>query len=142
MLIVHWKKICKGEKDMETIKIESDGRKIWHWPDIKNDLVKQGGLEAKEITIDSHSVEDHRYSGSYKSNVFHVNWAKDVLLIIAMEKFDQALINAFTKVVEYKPFCRYTSKESGLITFEWNKKVSKQRFAILQEAGEPDLQKI
>lgn len=127
---------------METIKIESDGSKVWYRPDIKNDLVEQGKLEAKEITIDPHSVEDHRYSGSYKGNVFHVNWEKDVLLIISMEKFNQALINAFTKVVEYKPFCRYISKKSGLITFEWNKKVSKQRFAILQEAGELDLQKI
>lgn len=125
----------------ETIQNECGGEAKWHWYNVMNDLKIQGGLDG--VTIDPLSVNPHGCGGeTQKGTKFYITWVPDMFLLVSMSQEEQELIDAFAKVVEYQPFCRYISKESGLLTFEWDKKNSDGRFAELQAAGEVELQAI
>jgi len=113
----------------ETIEIGCDGTKKWMWFNVANDLEKQGGLT--EVLIDPLSVCASGCGGEHEKNHFYITWIHDLFLLVTMQTFSQALVDAFSKVVEYRPFCRYTSK-GNLETIEWDKKDPDSRFAELQ----------
>jgi len=126
----------------ETIECVPGSKPKWHWDNVMGDLEKQGGLQG--VVIDPFSVGDHRCGGkTEKDTKFHITWVKDTFLLVSVSQEEQALIDAFTKIVEYKPFCRYVSIKSGLLTFEWDKKDPESRFdALKNDKNVKDLQKI
>lgn len=124
----------------ETIKRGCDGRRKWHWFNIMTDLEKQGGLAG--VIIDPLSVNTNGCGGQTKEGTkFYITWVPDMFLLISMSQEEQALVEAFAKVVEYPPFCRYIN-EHGLLTIEWDKTNPERRFAELQRNGEKELQRI
>lgn len=125
----------------ETIQNGCGGEAKWHWYNVMKDLRVQGGLDG--VVIDPLSVSAHGCGGKTKKGTkFYITWMPDILLLVSMSQEEQELIDAFAKVVEYRPFCRYISKESGLLTFEWDKKNPNGRLAELQAVGEAELQAI
>jgi len=124
----------------ETIKNGCDGQAKWHWYNVMEDLNTQGGLD--EVVIDPLTVNAHGCGGKTKKGTkFYITWVPDMFLLVSMSHEEQKLVDAFAKVVEYRPFCRYVN-EYGLLTFEWDKKDPSGRFAELQAAGETELQAI
>ena len=65
-----------------------------------------------------------------------------MFLLLSVTQDETELVDAFAAVVGYKPFCRYTSRESGLLTYEWDKTDPEGRFAALQQAGETNLERL
>ena len=118
------------------------GAKKWHWYNVQRDLVEQGGLNDKELMINPFSVTEHGCGGEYKGNPFYITWVKDKFLLVTAKKYSQELIDAFAKVVEYKPFVRYKEPESGMITTEWDKVDPEGRYQELQEEGKLELTKL
>jgi hypothetical protein len=113
----------------------------WHWYSVSSDLEKQGGL--KGVTINPLSVHAYGCAGAtQKGTVFNITWISDMFLLISMTQEEQELIDAFAKVVEYRPFCSYTSKENDLLTFEWDKKDPEGRYKKLEEEGELNLKRV
>jgi hypothetical protein len=115
---------------------------LWYWRDVICDLETQGGIGG--VNIDKMSASRHFFAGRTKKNTwFHVLWEKNVSVVISVSHEEPALINAFGKVFEYLPFCRYIS-ENGLLTFEWSKDAAdaEKRFAELQEMGAMELQRV
>jgi hypothetical protein len=125
----------------ETIECKLGSLSKWHWYNVMSDLRNQGGLRG--VTINPLSVSQHGCGGKTGSGTkFSITWVPDAFLLVSVSQEEQSLIEAFAKVVEYRPFCRYTSKKSGLITFEWDKKDPDSRFIELENNGENKLQKI
>lgn len=115
---------------------------VWRWADMAEDL-RQAGLQG--VIIDPLSLGEncHSIGGSTKEGEkFYVTWLKDHFMMLSMKKKNQSIINAFSKVLEYKPFAEYISAESGIYTIEWDKKDAKGRFKALQEKKEKNLKEI
>jgi hypothetical protein len=125
----------------ETIQNGCDGQAKWHWYNVMEDLKNQGGLDG--VVINPLSVNAHGCGGETKKGTqFYITWVFNVFLLVSMSQEEQELVDAFAKVVGYRPFCRYISKDSGLLTFEWDKKNPDGRFAKLQTAEDDQLQTV
>lgn len=111
----------------ETIKDHGSGPK-WHWFNVMTDLQKAG---LPEISINPLSVTPYGCGGTLDKTRFYFSWVKDILLILTMDHFDQRLMEAFAKVVEYRPFCRYN--RDGMVTVEWTKGNPEKVIAKLQK---------
>ena len=114
----------------------SNGKWLWH--DMMQDLKIQGELE--DVIIDPLSVKDHSCSGTHMENGFCVTWVGDMFLLISMNQYSAELVDAFTKVVGYQPFCRYIHNANGLPTVEWDKVNPEGRYKDLSK--NPDVQQL
>lgn len=124
----------------ETIRVGCCGQRGWNWADIMQDLERQGGLPG--VVINPLSVKPSSCGGETAAGTkFYITWECDAYLLVTMSAEEPALIEAFAKVVEYRPFCKY-SEGHGLITFEWDKKDPVGRFAELEKEGRSELQKV
>jgi len=121
---------------------EPIGAKKWHWFNVKRDLVEQGGLESKEVMVDPLSVIPYGCGGQHKGNPFNITWIHDIFLLVTSRDYDQALVDAFAKVVGYEPLARYREPDSGLITTEWDKTDPEGRYQRLQEKGKLELTRL
>jgi len=123
----------------ETIEGDCGGEAKWHWYNIMNDLEVQGGLDG--VSIDPLSIGDHSCGGETKKGTkFHFTWLHGKFLLVSMTQEEQELVEAFAKVVEYRPFCRYLEK--GFLTFEWDTTDPTGRFAELQNDNKDMLQMV
>lgn len=114
---------------------------IWRWYDVMHDLELQGGLAG--VNVDPLSVEAHGCGGETQVGTkFYITWVPETFLLVSMSQEEWPLVEAFAKVVGYRPFCKYISKDTGLLTIEWDKKESESRFAELQKKGERNLQRV
>jgi hypothetical protein len=116
------------------------GTQKWHWYNVINDLIKQGGLKEEDVQW---SFRDPGLF-LYKGKSFFMSWVKNQFLLVSMKKDDEGfkeLVEALAKVVEYRPFCRYVEPESGLTTYEWDKIDPKGRYKKL-EGDKKDLVKL
>lgn len=105
---------------------------VWSWHQLPADLEEQGGYEGAHI--DPFSVTPSSCRGKTDSgNHFCISWVANRLMLISLFKDEPSLVAAFTLVVEYKPFCRYRHKLTGLLTYEWDKEDSAGRLAELQQ---------
>ena len=126
----------------ETIR-EVHGRQSWQWYQVMEDLDKIGGLA--NVVIDPLSVRrDGSCAGKTEMGTFFViTWAYNIYLLLTMSQNEPQLIEAFSKVLEYKPFCQYLEdSEITLITFEWEKVDPIGRFEELQKNQVKELQKL
>jgi hypothetical protein len=109
----------------------------WMWYDIMRDLETHG---LPGVTINPLSVEGCSCGGQTGSgNSFYITWVRDKFLLISMIREEDALIQAFAAVLGYRPFCKYVSKISGMLTMEWDKIDPEGRFAELQADKECSL---
>lgn len=97
----------------ETIENLGSGAK-WHWYNVMSDLKEQGGLS--DVVIDPLSVDAHGCGGQHGDNRFYITWVHNQFLLVTMQRFSQQLVDAFARVVEYQPFCRYD--RYGMVTIE------------------------
>ncbi len=114
----------------ETIEDLGSGAK-WHWYYVKNDLEVQGGLNG--VVINPLTVDAFGCGGVHGGNRFHITWVHSQFLLVTMQWFSQQLVDAFARVVEYQPFCRY--ERDGMVTVEWEKNDPNARFGELQQEG-------
>lgn len=106
---------------------------VWSWHQLPADLEEQGGYEGAHIS--PLSVTPSSCGGKTDGgNRFCVTWVANQFMMISVQEDEPALIDAFTAVVEYKPFCRYIYRSTGLLTYEWDKPNSAKRFAELQQS--------
>lgn len=108
----------------------------WHWYQLPEDLKQQAGYDG--VSINPLSMLPASCTGiTDKGNKFTITWRLGHLMMISLLKDERALIDAFAVVVEYEPFCKYTykypSRSTSLITYEWAKNDSKERFEVLQQ---------
>ncbi len=100
---------------------------LWPLENVKKDLLEQGGLEGclelpfidetkrkkpGEYEIADNYFADHStylavYDGTYNGIRFRMRWKKDEFLTLMSEQRLPELIDAFSKVVGYKPFVEY-----------------------------------
>ncbi|MFC1730893.1 hypothetical protein ACFL6I_11215 [candidate division KSB1 bacterium] len=125
----------------ETIVDKGTGQK-WHWYNVQHDLVEQGGLEDKEVMIDPLNMNPAGCGGKHKGNPFYMSWSPDSFLMVTSKDFDQQLIDAFAKVVDYKPFARYKEPSNGLVTTEWDKTDPEGRYKTLEKEGKLELTRL
>ncbi|UCC91912.1 MAG: hypothetical protein JSV39_01430 [Candidatus Aenigmatarchaeota archaeon] len=111
------------------------GTKKWHWYNVVNDLVQQGGLKKGYVQWSFKSPD----AFTYKNKPFYMTWVKDKILLVSRENDDgdfRKLVKAFSSVVEYDPFCKYVEPDNNWTTYEWDKENAEGRFKELQEGGE------
>lgn len=101
----------------ETLK-SLDCKMVWPWYNVQDDLNKTNLVD---VVIDPMSVTTNGNNGVTGNGMkFSITWIHDTLLMVSFPVEDDALIKAFTTVLEYGPTYKYIHTESGLITFEWH----------------------
>ncbi len=121
---------------METLLASCSGGFKWHWYSIMEDLHRAG---LKSVVIQPFPLGPNCFPGSYKGKNFIVSWAKDTLLMVSMKEKEypgatlRELVDGFSKVVEYRPFCKY--RFNGLATVEWDKHDPHGRRRQLEDEG-------
>jgi len=123
----------------ETIEKIGDVPK-WHWYNVRNDLIEQGGLEEDSITINPLTVTDEGCGGTHEDAKFYITWMHEVGLIVTSEKEDVQLVDAFSNVVGYKPFAKYID-DNGT-TFEWYKKDPDAMYQTLMKENKVGLTRL
>lgn len=113
----------------ETIETTDDGFEIWPWYNIMHDLKEQGHIE---VVIDPLTVHPN---GSCQGKIgeirFRITWVYGKFLLLTAPVYSQPLVDAFTAVVGYKPFCQY--QRNDMVTVEWDKTDPIGRFIELQK---------
>ncbi len=109
---------------------------LWHVVLAEKDLVQQAGLRHEDFEQD---WGHFKYKG--RRVFISIDQGKD--LVVSTEGQEDAalieLMDGFSKVVEYKPFCKYTlrpeaeSKAPPLLTYEWDKIDPNGRFEELSQ---------
>ena len=97
---------------------------LWHVTLAEKDLVEQAGLNPDDFEQDFGFFR-------YKNRRVIISHPYGQHLVVSMEGRENAdlntLMESFSKVVEYKPFCKYNllpqkrSKAPILPTYEWDK---------------------
>lgn len=109
----------------------------WTWHQLPEDLKQQAGYEG--VSIDPLTVRPSGSGGTTAGgNRFMLTWVPDHLMMISLLRDEPELIEAFSTVVEYRPFCKYRHKTTEqLTTYEWDKEDPEGRFEKLQQ--DPDI---
>jgi hypothetical protein len=109
---------------------------LWHVSLAQKDLIEQAGLKEEDF--------EHMFTHFlYKDRKVIISHIYNQHLVVSMEgKEDddlKRLMDAFSTVVAYKPFCKYNilpekgSKAPILPTYEWDKVDSNGRFKELSQ---------
>lgn len=109
---------------------------LWHVTLAEKDLVEQAGLNRDDFEQDFGFFK-------YKGRAVIVSHTYNQHLVVSMEGQEDSdlkrLIDAFSAVVEYKPFCKYNilpsegSKTPILPTYEWDKVDPNRRYEELSK---------
>lgn len=113
---------------MESIQ-EYKGKYRWPLMDIVNDLVEQGGIRDEDLEV------TREMNLRYREHpiIFTHDYKQGLILSSNADLGD--LVEAFSRILELKPFCKYTlaTKNAELVTYEWNKVNSMMRYFDLKE---------
>ncbi len=112
-------------------------RGLWHVTLIERDLIEQAGLNPADFRQEFGCFR-------YRDKPVIVSHIVGRELVVSREGWDDndlaQLVNGFSKVVEYNPFCKYLLKLElpgknipGLTTYEWDKINPEARFKELSE---------
>ncbi len=108
---------------------------MWHMMLAEKDLVEQAGLNKADFEQDFGHFK-------YKKGRVVLSHIYDQHLVVSMEGGEddalKQLIDGFSTVVGYKPFCKYllqSSRDKSLIlpTYEWDKVNPSERFEELSK---------
>ncbi len=104
---------------------------LWHVTLAETDLVKQADLNPDDFKQDFSFFK-------YKTRPVIISHTYGQHLVVSMDGREDAdliqLMNSFSKVVEYNPFCKYNlripkgEKSQILLTYEWDKINPNKRF--------------
>ena len=110
------------------------GNGLWHVSLAQQDLIEQAGLNKKDF-------EDNFTHFNYKNRkviISHIFKEHLVVSVSCKEDEDiKNLMDGFSKVVEYKPFCKYLlmipngNETTPLPTYEWDKINPSSRYEVL-----------
>jgi hypothetical protein len=116
----------KKELIMETI-VKGE----WSWHNVVKDLARQSGLRGVKIICPNSKGFVYETKEGVK---FYIFWKKNDFLQVTMSEKSKAIIEAFAKIVGYRPFCRYINL-SRSTTFEWRRGKNNQndRFRKLKK---------
>lgn len=103
---------------------------VWTWYDVMDDLENAG---VSGVIVDPLSVRQNFCAGSYRDKPITISWVKDKFMLLSMGEYSQELVDGFSRVLGYKPFCKYVSRKSGLPTVEWDKEDPKSRYEELKK---------
>lgn len=106
---------------------EVDGRLIWPWWAIMDDL-QRAGLEG--LNIDPFSVTPHDCGGEWREVRFGFSWRIGQQVVLMMDRYEPAIVDALAAVVEYHPFCRCLRK--GAVSIIWAKKAPEAAYVLVQ----------
>lgn len=113
-----------------------------NWPvtAMKKDLEDQGGLVGIIIEGD-HDILPDEYRGGLtpSGTMFVMCWSPGKYLWLVMIERDDALTEAFNKVLEYRMLCRYKD-EQGRVNVEWEKLDMQSRIQLLRQQQKMDLE--
>lgn len=115
------------------------GNKVWRPEDMEKDLKKTGLLEGFFFLLHSQMVSWTDCTGLCGAgNPMIVTWIANRLLMVSTMTYCQQMIDAFSAVVEYKPFCKYRRERGGesLFTTEWSKEDIQPQIKELQNDPE------
>ncbi len=123
-----------------------DGYQTWLSKDVKDDLIKQGGLEESVLQISLPNTSNNSsylavYNGSYMGKRFSMRWIHNEFLSVFLEEPVPELVEAFSKVVGYEPFARYVCAD-GMYAVEWDKVNPDKRYEKLQGEERKGLERI
>jgi len=121
----------------------TDGSKISYerWPaqNVENDLISQGGIDAHYLNVKNEGFHGYLevHNGSHNGIGFSMRWEDKNFLVVKLEEDDFELIEAFSKVLEQKPFVRYDSlgaknSETRQVIYEWDSVNPNKRYGALQ----------
>lgn len=114
------------------------GSPKWHWYNIMEDLKVQGGLEG--VVIEPSTVSTFGCGGYTQAGTrFGITWVHDRFMLLSLNQDEPELVKAFSKVLEYQPFCKYVNTK-GLLTYEWDRQDPVGRYKELEKKGEKDLE--
>ena len=107
---------------------------LWHLTLAYHNLIDQGGISEEDLGYELINL-------TYKKRKVVISHIYNEHLVVSLEGEDNEdtknLMNAFSKVVEYQPFCKYNLKlgikNISLPTYEWDKIDSEGRFRELKE---------
>lgn len=113
---------------MESIQ-EYKGKYRWHPIDMVNDLVEKGGLKDCDIEV----TRDMKLK--YREIHFKVYHEYKQGMILESTKDLTELVQAFSKVLELKPFCKYeiAVNKTTYIIYEWQRMNQIMRYFDLME---------
>ncbi|MFC1649019.1 hypothetical protein ACFL1B_06230 [Nanoarchaeota archaeon] len=114
----------------------------WHWHNVQKDLVRQGGLEEKDVFVNPLTMWEAGVGGAYQGQLFNISWVADTLLMLSTREHTPELAEAFAKIVEYEPFARYREPDQDIVTVEWAKEDADARFEKLQLEGKLELTRL
>lgn len=102
---------------------------MWLWTDMMRDLDEQAGFE---IIIDPLSFKNNSCMGVIKNTRewFTIIWQPHSMLLSTAEDQPE-LVAAFSEVLEYKPFCRYSKQ--GMLTYVWLRIKQDEEFEDLSQ---------
>lgn len=107
---------------------EHNGKYRWPLFNILEDLVNQWGLNEEDLGV------SNEFELFYKNNPLIVDHDYKFGLKIASPKYSEELINAFSKILDLKPFCKYkTNNSPEWIVYEWHKTNPMMRYFDLME---------
>ena len=117
---------------------------IWYPAEIESDLVLQGGLDLRDL---ERRGGEFMYKGA---PVMVSHSANEAMIVTRQGEEDDdltRLIDAFSRIVEYKPFCKYTIHPNveGLFipvlsTHHWGKKNHEQ--TLMELRATPEIKEI
>jgi len=112
----------------------SEGLGQLRWSDLAGALEAQGYPAG--VIVDSSSANGHnsgvRYSGhTLNDTLFCLAWFLNRSVILSMSQEEPELVEAFARVIGYRPFCRYIDSKK-MLTFEFDGIDSEGRFEHLQ----------
>lgn len=113
----------------------------WNWVDIIHDLKTQGEIE--EVIINPLAVKPGSCEGTYKEKKFLLTWKPNHYFLLSMAQDNdslQKLVGAFSKVIEYSPFCKY--RDGEIFTYEWDRVNPDERYVEISKQDVTDLVKI
>lgn len=112
--------------------LSSGGR--WNVALARTDLIEKAGLNENDLTWE---VTHLKYKGR-RMRISHIYGQHLVISMEGKEDDDfKKIIDSFTKVVEYFPFCRYDLDFGAEVipafpTYEWDRVNSNSRFSELE----------
>jgi len=115
-----------------TVRVHGDGEFGWPEYSLANDLEEQAGVIFVIINV----LSTGEYYGKYRGcpiRIIHKGGV-DYLLLITEGEPPQELIKGFSKVLGYKPFCRYQTKDE--VITEWDGNNPEERLTKIQRNPE------
>lgn len=111
-----------------------------NWNGIAYDLVRKGGINQGDITADSYLMSNG-CTGVYKKNNFFAFSDDSNNLSVSSKSYNPELIEAFSRLLDSKPFAKYTHRLSGLVSFEWSP-TPNERFEELERQKKENLERL